>query len=505
MNFRTENERSGTPQTGKGVRASNTRRIALLLPLAFLLAYRCSSSSAIANLEDCPLISLGAHFERKPWVRLPMEIIVPRILISPDGSEVWCIAGECGVLRGPSRARAFVFDTRTQKWECIPSVERNAVFHDVAFSQDGKTTWISMSSDGDKSLRTFRRQSGSSSGEWTDISPTFPGDSEIVERFWILPNGTELWASLFSWGLVRADLNRGSLMYFVESECGRNPDEPYGSLIADYVQDIAFTSNSQTAICAASGGDVYGITKIRLSTNETTHFRVTDAITFERLVVSPNDQFAWCIGNHSYLWCLSIESEQWAHKLSVDDGMPIDVIDSLVCAPNSQSVWIAGSEGVAEYALNSRTFASFVGESWKSIYAIPEVQRTPLVLSADGKYVVAGHSHGMALFDVGSGRSAIIASPDSRVATSCSAVQQIGVSPDFLCVLEDDKGVGGLFLLNMEKRHLIKLFETTAPTTALSCSSNRIAWISFPGLVYQIDVDQKAVMQTYVIPPLPSE
>ncbi len=464
----------------------NTTAILLLAQVHFCFN---AVSNAIAQEADSKVITLGTRFERKPWVRLPWREIVSRFEFSPDGAETWCLAGS-----GVSRGRAIVFHRKKQAWENIPSRNDPGVFCDVAVSPDGKTTWIAVSSDDDQTQRV--RQRGTGTKEWLQLSKPMPDHG--VENFWLSPNGHELWMNTVGCGLTRLSLRDHTLLQYVQSEFRQFNGIRQGTLVEDYVHDLVFTSDGKFAICAASGGGDYGITKIELATGKSTNFPVTDAIDFEHLVVSLDNKSVWCIGNNSFLWCFDIESEKWTHKLSSDKDMPISSIDSLVCTRDSNHVWIAGAEGIACYGTGSKKWIGFTTDEWSSDHVIPEFQTVPLLITSDGKYVIAGHATGLALFESDGGQYSTIESDNQKKQSYCSEIVPIPNSTNFLCALEYESGHGGgVFLLDMQTRSLDRLFGVKTPVTALDFSPSNSAWIALPGVVYEIDVSKRSVLRRH--------
>ncbi len=326
--------------------------------------------------------SLGEPFKRTPFERFPEGKCVSQFRFNPDGTEVWCLAGSPIVRRGDSRGRALVFNQTAETWSFLPAVANPAVFHDVAFSGDGKTTWIAMSSDEDRGLRV--RQRNAETEEWQNPD-RMPPDYTVVERFWLSPNGRELWMDASGCGLIRQELASDRQIQYVQSDFRQFDNTPHGALIEDYVQDLVFTADSKHAVCAAAGGGNQGITSIDLVTNEAKNFPVVDASHFEQLVMAPNDQHVWCIGNNSYLWCFDVKAETWAHQCSSHDGMPMDRMDGLVCSRDSRRIWISGDEGIASYSLDTKQWTRFTGQDWFCDSAIPEELVAPLMKTRDGR------------------------------------------------------------------------------------------------------------------------
>ena len=436
---------------------------------------------------------LGTKIERKPFVRIPVRSCVTRIHFSPDRNETWCLAGWSGVRRGDARGRALVFDKKRNNWANLPSPTDPAVFHDVAFSANGKSTWIAMSSDEDRSLRVRKRAVES---EWHSMD-NMPADYSVVEKFWHSPNSKELWMYTSDCGLIRLDLGKDKPIQYVKSDFRQFEKVPHRTLNEDYVADLVFTSDSKYAICAASGGGDYGLTKINLSNDVSKPFPVNDAIDFEKLVMAPNDKHVWCVGNNSYLWCFDIESETWIHKCSSHDDMPLSMIDTLVCSPDSRHIWISGTEGIACYSLHKKTWTNYSNPDWYSDHALPAIATVPLVVTSNGRHIISGKGSGVALFDVDGGLVATIESDEPTNRSSCTHIVPIPNTPNFLCSLEFDSGRGGLYLLKTGTRNLKRLFTLNAPATALAISHSNNTWLAMPGFIYELDWKNQKLIQKH--------
>ena len=466
------------------------------ISVSLLLLVTIATSVGSAQETDHEIQKLGTKIERQPRVRFPFRNCVTRFDFSPDGAETWCLAGWSGVRRGDDRGRALVFHQKRKSWVDMPSLTDPAVFHDVAFSGDGKTTWIAMSSDNDRRLRVRQRETGSKVWQTLDRMPEY---YSVVEKFWLSPNARELWMYTSDCGLIRSVQGTDKLIQYVQSDFRQFDGIPHSTLNEDYVSDLVFTSNSRYAICAASGGGDYGIAKIDLANDESKNFPVSDAIDFEQLVMAPNNKHVWCIGNNSYLWCFDIESETWIHKCSSHDDMPLSMIDSLVCSPDSQHIWISGSEGVACYSLDSTKWTAFTTENWYSSHTIPEISTVPLATAKNGRNVIASHATGLALLDIDGDLIATIESDEPTIRSSCSQIVAIPNSQDFLCALESGSGRGGLYLLKTKTRSLTKLFELNAPATALAISPSNHAWVAMPGVIYELELTNQRIVQRHSI------
>ena len=287
--------------------------------------------------------------------------------------------------------------------------------------------------------------------------------------------------------MIRLDLGKNRSIQYVQSDFRQFEKIPHRTLNEDYVDDLVFTSDSKYAICAASGGGEYGITKINLSTDVSKAFPVTSANDFGKMVVAPNDKHVWCVANNSYLWCFDIETETWIHKCSSNDDMPLSIIDSLVCSPDSRHIWISSTEGVACYSRDKKTWTSYTKQEWYSDHTIPEIATVPLIVTPNGRNIISGHGFGVALFDVDGGLVARIKSDEPTNRSSCTQIVAIPNTPDFLCTLEFGSGRGGLYLLKTETRSLKRLFTLRAPATALAISPSNKTWLGMPGFVYELD------------------
>ncbi len=440
-------------------------------------------SSTDAQKDRNQTVSLGTEFVRQPFVALPYRDLVMRFEFSPDGAETWCLCGRLETRRGVNRGRAIVFQQKNKSWRQIPLTKDHAVFHDVMFSANGKTTWIAMSSDDDRGLRIRERKTGSS--KWSNLRKRMPKDYSVVEKFWQTPNGRELWLYASDAGVIRWNRQTDRLTQYVQTKVRQIDGIPHATLIEDYVNDLVFTSDSRYAVCAATGGGDHGITKIDLASGKSMNFPVTDASEFERLVMTPDNKHVWCIGD-SYLWCFDLKSESWIHKLS-HDQMPISWIDSLIYSPISNHIWISGFEGTARYSLTLKKWIGYTSKNWQSRHKIPEIATAPLVATVDGKNIIASHSSGVALFSADGEKCEIIKSDNPNSHSSCTHIVPIPKSSDFLCTLEFESGVGGLYRLKTKTRSLEKLFELKAPATALRISSKNRAWIAMPGNIYELD------------------
>lgn len=439
---------------------------------------------------------LGTKIERRPFVKIPIRHCVTQFRFSKDETETWCMAGWSGVRRGDDRGRALVYDRHSKSWMDMPLPTDPAVFHDVAFSGDGKTTWIAMSSDDDRGLRVRQRKTGST--EWHALDH-MPEHYSVVEKFWLSPDARELWMYTSGCGLIRSVQGTDKIIQYVQSDVRQFDQIRHATLIADYVYDLVFTSDSRYAICAAMGGDDYGITKIDLDSDKSKDFPVSDAIHFEQLVIAPNNKHVWCIGNNSYLWCFDIESETWIHKCSSHDGMPLASIDSLICSPDSRHVWISGYEGVACYSLDQARWRAFTTETFHSGHAIPEISSVPLGLAASGHYVIASHATGLAFFDIAGDCVTSIESNEPNTPSSCTQLVAIPNSQNYLCALEFDSGHGGLYLLETKTRSLKKLFALNAPVTAMAISPSIRAWVAMPGIIYELDCTEQRIIQEHAV------
>lgn len=448
--------------------------------------------SGNASAQDVRVIqSLGTEFKRKAFQNFPSRECVTRFAFSPDGDEAWCLAGAFGVRRGEERGRAFVFHQKAKSWENIPATEDPAVFNDVAFSADGKTTWIAMSSDRDPNLRVRERRFGTN--DWKPFSIRMPAYYSVVENFWLSPNGHELWMYASDCGLVRANLSRNTVTQYVQSDVRQFGNIPHFSLIEDYVVDFLFALDSTVAICAATGGGKQGITKIELRTGNSKDFPAEEATGISHLVMSPDGKSVWCIFENSDLRCFDIVSETWSHHCSSKDGMPIETVDTLVCSPNGKYLWISGSEGLAQYSIETKKWIGFTAEEWRSQFLIPEIARAPLAITSDGKSVICGHTAGLALFDIDGNKDSIIqpAIPSKRV--QISMILPIPKTTDFLCAMEFESG-GGIFLLDVKSRSLKCIFTVKSAVTAVAFSPSNNLWIATPGFVYETDFLRKCVI-----------
>jgi DNA-binding beta-propeller fold protein YncE len=469
--------------------------LTILILMTFLHA-SVISSYALAQDTERETQTLGRQFELRRGEYFEAGKYVTRFKFSPDGAETWCLAGGYSVaLRGDNRGRALVFYQKTQSWENIPSLNDPASFHDVAFSRDGKTTWIAISSDEDLKLRIRERRSGTM--EWMPFSIPMPDNYSIVKKLWLSPDGRDLWLEANS--LIRADLEKKCVSQYVHHDFHQLEGMPHFTLVADYVYDVAFTPDSKVAICSATGGRDNGITKIELTTGKAKDFPVTDNIDFEHLVVSPDHKWVWCIGNNSYLWGFSIESETWTHKCSSQDGMPFSCIDALVFSPDSKYLWISGCEGVACYSIEKKKWAGFTTDKWQLNFALPRLGRNaPLAITSDGKFVITNHADGLALFNANEGRYSTIKTDIPNGRSNCSMIVPIPKSPNFLCVIEYKSG-GGIFLLDMAKLSLARLFNLNSPVTAVAFSPSNNVWVAMPGFVYEIDISKERVVRQHEI------
>ena len=479
----------------------------LVVSYVLLLALRCRQDvgTEIPILDQEPqdqeprksgetLATLGSEaFERTRGQSLHFRNIVMRFEFSPDGNETWCVAGWSGVRRGDDRGRAVIFENKNGTWENLPSPDDAAVFHDVAFSKDGKTTWIAMSSDDDRQMRV--RQRPTNSKQWNAFSTNMPNDYNIVERFWLTPNGRELWMYTSDCGLTRVKRGSDTVSQYVQSDFRQFDNIQHHTLVEDYVTDLVFTSDSQTAVCAARGGGIYGITKIKLSDGKSTNFPVTDAIDFERLVMSPDDETVWCIGSNDFLWAFDIETETWTHKCSSDDEMPLSMIDRMACSRDGKFVWIAGHEGVACYSTQEKTWKGYTGDDWYMQYDMSEVSRSPLFISSDSKWVLTGHNKGLALHDV-SGRTFSIIETGVTSRCCCSHIVPVPNADTFICAIEHDRG-GGLYLFDSNDKSLRKQFLLKQPVTSMTFSPQSRLWAAIPGTVYELSVDTNTVVRQH--------
>ena len=454
--------------------------------------------SGKASAEDAAggIQTLGPEFKRRPFQNFPSRECVTRFAFSPDGSETWCLAGSFLVRRGEERGRALVFHQKANTWENIPAVEDPAVFHDVAFSPDGETTWIAMSSDSDRSLRVRERNSGNT--DWKPFSIRMPCDYSVVENFWLSPDTHELWMYTSDCGLVRADLSRKAVTQYVQSDVRQFANIPHFSLVEDYVQDLVFALDSTVAICAASGGGEQGITKIELRTGNSKDFPVKDTTDIERLVVSPDGKSVWCIFNNSDLRCFDIQSETWSHKCSSMDGMPLETIDTAVCSQNGKYLWISGSGGIAVYSIENKNWIGFTSDEWQSGFVISEITQVPLAITSDGKSAICGNTSGLGLFDIDGRQVSVIRPTKPSKGLQCSKILPIPRSPDFLCAMEGESG-GGIYLLDARRRTLECVFAMKSPVTAMAFSPSNTVWIAAPGLVIETDFLKKRAIHKHEV------
>ena len=429
--------------------------------------------------------TFGKHTGERPHIRN----WVMRIEFSPHSREVWCLAGYSGVRRGKDRGRAIIFSRDSGTWENVPEPDGASVFHDVAFSDDG-TTWISMSSDDDRALRILERRRPAK--EWKAFSVAMPRYYSVVERLWQTPNGRELWLYASDCGLIRVERSHDAVSQYVHSEVRRFDGIPHFPLIDDYVEDLVFTLDSGTAICAASGGGPNGITTIDLSSGKSKNYRVPDSVTIpiERLILSPDNRTVWCIGNYSYLWAFDIEAESWTHECVITrDEMPTPYFDSLALSHDGEYVWIANNSGVACYSVAERQWIMLSDEEWYQACIFEEVSRSVIEISPDSRWVITGHARGVAIHEIDGSEYTVIETPGlkSTSRSCCSHILRIPGSDDFVVALEYDGG-GGIYVFDGRTRRLHKRFALNQPITTMAFSDPESLWVAVVGTIYELDL-----------------
>lgn len=429
------------------------RTTALVLLATFCCGGSAGSLRALAEETAGEPPALGNRFVRAPWKPFSYGDCVRRFEFSPRGEEVWCIAGHS--VMGPERCRAFIYSVPARQWQTLPAAGDRAALRDVAFSRDGKTTWLSLYTERHPQSHLRQRETGAK--DWRPFAVSVPEFLTNADRWWSTPNGRELWLNTAGAGLTRVKLQPAGLIQYVRSKVRRVSGVRHETLVEDYAADLVFTADSQFAICAASGGGNYGITKIDLVSDRARNFPVEDAIDFERLVMSPDNKRVWCVGNNSFLWCFDIGAEAWTHRCSSDDGMPIESIRSLVCSPDSRQVWIASDFGIGCYSTETKLWTGFTAEAWQADFAIPEIQEAALALTADGRQVVAGHAQGVAVFAIDGAEHFTLKSDLTKGPTSCSQIVPIPKTNQLLCALEYESGQGALYLLSPQARTLERL------------------------------------------------
>lgn len=405
----------------------------------------------------------------------PIVHRVSRFAFAPDGSEVWCLMVDEGGFPMPPA----VLLPRQNRWEVVPDPRTSGWFFCMAFSKDGKTVWLSRRQGDKEHPELVQRKPGNT--RWKPFAARMPKEYSTIERLWVSPKGDELWMASGGSGLLRVKLASGEVTQYVKSDFRRHDVATHYTLAEDNVHDLVFAARGRIAVCSAGGGGNEGITRIDLETGKATNYPVPNR-SIEKLVRSPDDRTVWCIFNNSLLWAFDVQTACWSHKCSIEQGMPVDYIRTLVVSPDGAFVWVRGPDGVAAYSVRDKSWKSFLGDQWGC-----DTLDTPLRVTSDGKHVICGHRQGIAFLKI-DGSDYSVLSPGAGIKECLiSHIVPIPGTADFVCSVSHPRA-GGLYYVDVGHRSLRKLKDMKdSAVSAMAIGPDGFLWGAVPGRIFCVN------------------
>jgi hypothetical protein len=345
-----------------------------------------------------------------------IDLDVHELRFSPDGGEVWCRMGQVGYPVPHFCSRAAVFRPREGRWLAVPEPGTGHFLRDVAFSADGKTTWVSVGSlSGKQPGVMVRTEPG---GAWKPEA-RMPPSHDPIEDFWLTPKKDELWMHEGSVGLLRLKLASGELTWYSWTDRNEHPGLRKFDLSNFWVKDLVFTPDGKMALCAAGATNYGGLTIIDLASGEPTCFRgLPEAI--RRITITPDGKTAWCLlEQRSHLWAMDIPTRTWTHKLLLPNDMYNNVGRALLVSPDGRFVWVASSEGMVVYSVAEGKWTVFAKRD--------DPFGWPWCLSRDGRRLLCRHERGLAVARLESGLQ-----PVSAPLNRQSALRPEGRTPNWV-------------------------------------------------------------------------
>lgn len=245
----------------------------------------------------------GRILARTSRTSCPISENVARFVFSPDCSEVWCIQED----NGGSQSAAAVLYPKQKRWEEVPDPRMEKRINDVEFSQDGNTTWLSITPDANSPGLLERTRADR---QWKPTSLPMPEYYSEIKRLWLSPNGRELWLYDDGCGLLRIKLAGKQVSQYVKSDFRQRKVEKHHALFGDYVKDLIFTPDSRYAVCSASDGGKDGLTLIDLKTGQPESFPIDGYV--DGIFLSVDFRTVVCnVQGHSEFMYFDIETRKW--------------------------------------------------------------------------------------------------------------------------------------------------------------------------------------------------
>jgi len=407
----------------------------------------------------------------------PVTANVRRFIMAPDGSEIWCVQDEGG---GHNRSAA-VFRFRAGQWLEVPPAGSGREFKDVLFSPDGKRCWLSTYNR--QSHRYELLQRSDTNLPWEPLHAKLPEYYGWAERFWLRPNGDELWVDSRP-GLLRIKLASGAVSQYGSAENPREGIAERHDLVASYVNDLVFTPDGRYALCAATGGGEDGLSLIDLVSGKSRSF--AEPRHLWKMELSADGNTAWCFVYDGRLWAFDVRKGNWSLKLNLPANTSFDTIDSLAVSADGKTIWARSKIEMIRYGVADEKWSKFEGENWWTHVHDP----APLALSGEGNTVICGHKNGIALLSMDGKLERVLQGRSAETFYNLTNILAIPRSQDFLCVLtagtERYANAGELYRLDFKAGELHRLVELTGHVTAMAMGHDGLAWIALPGAVIRI-------------------
>ena len=399
----------------------------------------------------------------------PIHHEVTRFVIAPDDSEVWCAMRD---QQGYDVPAAVLFP-RKNRWELVPDPGTSAGFHDVAFSPDGKTVWLSRSNSNDDLPSVVQKKPGES--QWEPLRAKMSTDYCTVKRLWATPRGDELWLGTDGSGLFRVKLVSGVVQCFGGvSRLDRTLGE-VNTWMGDYIRDLAFTPDGKLAVCSAGGSSKESLAVIDLG-NDTAAAYATEDFFDAKLVAAPDNRTVWCHVNGRLLCAFDLQTRTWTHRFSGEKSMPLSCFRALQCSPDGKFLWLRGWQGAAVYCLAKRSWQAFVGEQWQTSADDPP----PLCITADGKHALCGHREGLAMITIDGSSHELLSLGAGVKDCNVTGLVALRDSDDFVCSVSHPQA-GGIYYVDTKHRKLRKVKELKDSTvSALAIGPDGFLWAQFP-------------------------
>ncbi len=413
--------------------------------------------------------------------------VVESIVIAPDGSEVWCVAG---VNSGPTRA--FVFRTATRQWHVVPE-DRSQEFISVAFSSDAQQSWMAVF--GNEGVSVFQRRDNQI--RWSPIQAKIPRRLLGWPKIWVRPNHPEIWLNDTD-GLLRIKLETGTVSRY--SSNGRFGIRKPFTILGNGVFDLLFNPDGTTVTCVATGRG-NGLSLIDLNSGQTTNFPVSEKIVFERLVLGRDGRTVWCIGNNSDLWAFDVKSQRWIQKFSEDKNFASGAVDGvrtvLRFSKDGDFIWLRGRGYLGVYNTKKGKWHGCEVDlrQFESHEFDTKSYEMPLEISENGQLVLTSNDCGLAIYSIHGYFCRALKPHGIDGPTYVSRILPI-TGDCYACTFIHKRGCS-LYQFNLGKNKFRHLLTVEKPITALKVADTGSVWVAVPGIVREIAIDTGRLIHEY--------